>query len=122
VQISKKEILVEQEGFIYAFGSSRGNHYWYVNSPPPDRRSSYMIGYILPYCKFGDLYDLAFKKGYTLSDFEALKTADPTTISSSRGSTKSVLVSRKSLTPKATKPVSAKVVKSKLHDSMKLFA
>jgi hypothetical protein len=122
MQFPSKEISVEKEGTVYAFGSTRGNHYWYVKSPSPDKRSSYMVGHILPYCKFGELYNLAFKSGYTLSDFEALKTTDPTYVSLSRGSTKSVMVSRKSTAVREPKVTTPKVVKSKLQGSMKLFA
>lgn len=122
MQTPKKEIMVEKDGTTYAYGSSRGNHYWYVKSPSPDKRSSYMVGHILPYCKFGDLYDLAFKSGFTLSDFEALKTTDPTSVSLGRGSTRSVMVSRKSTPVREPKVTTPKVVKSKLQGSMKLFA
>lgn len=109
------EILVNKDGAVYAFGSTRGSHYWYVRQPANNRSFPYRVGHIIPMAQFSELYELAYRSGYTDKDFDAARTYLPSPMSRS---TKLKSTSAKKSTSSSKTP---KVVKSKLSDATKLF-
>jgi hypothetical protein len=107
-------ISVQYGSDTYTFSSHEGRHYWFLSNTP---RSSFckMIGMIAPFSLSSQLYEMAIAGGYTVQDFDRVRTFAP--IKQSRASTKTV----KRVSSRMASERKAPVRKSTLNNSIKLF-